>query len=204
MIGARILQLRKKLNLTQAELGKRVGVSKATISLWEKSETKPRGENLLKLARALNCTPEMITEGKQSQKPSASAVPLISKQLIADFLHGLSPPVDDLGPASRAIVDAAGAGPRTFAFIESATGMIPRIAPDDTVYVDPDVKPSDNTPMTGVWLALIREQAVLGVIDHTPAGIVMSFDNVKTGWEAIPITAEQVVGKVVAFTPAWL
>ncbi|WFQ81308.1 LexA family transcriptional regulator [Xenorhabdus sp. SF857] len=59
-IGVRIRLCRKRLNLTQRELGKLVGVSHVAISQWEKEETEPKGDNLLALASALGCSPEYI------------------------------------------------------------------------------------------------------------------------------------------------
>ena len=40
-IGNKILELRKKNNITQEELAERVGVSRQTISKWELGETSP-------------------------------------------------------------------------------------------------------------------------------------------------------------------
>ncbi|HGJ5877091.1 MAG TPA: helix-turn-helix domain-containing protein [Arsenophonus sp.] len=62
-IGQRIRLRRKELELTQKQLGKKVGVSHVAISQWEKEETEPNGDNLLSLADALMCTPEYIIRG---------------------------------------------------------------------------------------------------------------------------------------------
>ncbi|HGJ5854899.1 helix-turn-helix domain-containing protein [Arsenophonus nasoniae] len=68
-IGERIRLRRKELELTQKQLGKRVGVSHVAISQWEKEETEPKGDNLLSLADALMCTAEYILRGTTSEKP---------------------------------------------------------------------------------------------------------------------------------------
>lgn len=62
-LGAKILNRRKELNITQKQLSKIVGVSHVTVSQWEKEETAPRGANLMKLADALGVTPESLLEG---------------------------------------------------------------------------------------------------------------------------------------------
>ncbi|MFS1583701.1 MAG: helix-turn-helix domain-containing protein [Candidatus Arsenophonus phytopathogenicus] len=67
-IGQRIRLRRKELQLTQKQLGKRVGVSHVAISQWEKEETEPNGDNLLSLADALMCTPEYIIRGTATTK----------------------------------------------------------------------------------------------------------------------------------------
>ena len=50
-----IARLRIERGLTQAQLAELVGVHKNMVYGWETGKFKPRGENLLKLADALNC-----------------------------------------------------------------------------------------------------------------------------------------------------
>lgn len=52
-LGKKILELRKKLNMTQTELAQHVGVSKGAISHFEKSTSKPSSETLTKLSQTL-------------------------------------------------------------------------------------------------------------------------------------------------------
>ena len=54
LIGDAIKQARKERKLTQAELGKLVGVQKAQISKIENNLTDARFETILKVFRALN------------------------------------------------------------------------------------------------------------------------------------------------------
>ena len=51
--GNRLLQLRIKAGLTQAQLGKKVGISAATVSSWEHSRSTPLLGFVPKLANAL-------------------------------------------------------------------------------------------------------------------------------------------------------
>ena len=41
MIGDKLIELRKKNNLTQEQLAEKIGVSRQTISKWELGETAP-------------------------------------------------------------------------------------------------------------------------------------------------------------------
>lgn len=50
-----IARLRIERGLTQAQLAELVGVHKNIVYAWEAGNFKPRGENLLKIADALNC-----------------------------------------------------------------------------------------------------------------------------------------------------
>lgn len=41
MFGDKLKQLRKQANLTQEELGKKLGVAKNTVSYWESDDSQP-------------------------------------------------------------------------------------------------------------------------------------------------------------------
>ncbi|HBM7600282.1 helix-turn-helix domain-containing protein [Enterobacter asburiae] len=69
-IGQRIKERRSALKLTQRSLGKQAGVAHVTISQWERDETSPRGDNLFKLAAALNVEPGWIIKGDDGYEPA--------------------------------------------------------------------------------------------------------------------------------------
>lgn len=62
MIGYKIKELRKKKRLTQAELGKIIGVSQTAITAWENDKTLPSREYLAKMARYFNVTSDYLLE----------------------------------------------------------------------------------------------------------------------------------------------
>ena len=49
-LGNKILELRKKNNLSQEQLGEKINVTRQTISNWELGETTPNSEQLIELA----------------------------------------------------------------------------------------------------------------------------------------------------------
>ena len=53
-IGNKILELRKKLNITQEDLADKVGVSRQTISKWELGETSPDLKQAKELSKVFN------------------------------------------------------------------------------------------------------------------------------------------------------
>jgi len=55
-----IQKARRAKKLTQAQLAQLIGVDNITISRWERREFVPSGENLLKLAKALGVTPDVL------------------------------------------------------------------------------------------------------------------------------------------------
>lgn len=59
--GERIKMLRKKHNMTQEELGAKIGVQKAAIQKYEKGTVKNiKRDSLIKLAKCLDTTPEFL------------------------------------------------------------------------------------------------------------------------------------------------
>ena len=59
--GERIKMLRKEHNLTQEELGAKIGVQKAAIQKYEKGTVKNiKRDSLIKLAQCLNTSPEYL------------------------------------------------------------------------------------------------------------------------------------------------
>lgn len=89
----RIRYWREKRGLTLEQLGKRMGVTHATISRWETSNRSVTVDKLLKLAQELGCHPgELIAEmdhgGEKGKRAVALAFNLDEDQLAAWFQVG--------------------------------------------------------------------------------------------------------------------
>ena len=52
----KIKQFRERLDITQEELCKMIGVTQSAIAMWENGKTLPRTDKLPKLAEIFNCT----------------------------------------------------------------------------------------------------------------------------------------------------
>lgn len=50
-LGSKILELRKKHQLSQEKLGEKIGVTRQTISNWELNETLPDTKQLISLSK---------------------------------------------------------------------------------------------------------------------------------------------------------
>ena len=59
-IGARIREARKKVGLTQQEVGELVGVGSQTVWCWESGRMKPNHEHLLELAHRCEVSTDWI------------------------------------------------------------------------------------------------------------------------------------------------
>lgn len=62
-MNERIRARRLQLNMTQQTLAKVLGVSRVSVTKWETGVTKPDGENLYMLAKALGVSPEWLLFG---------------------------------------------------------------------------------------------------------------------------------------------
>ena len=61
-IGNKILELRKRNNITQEELAERVGVSRQTISKWELGETAPDLKQAKELSKVFNISLDELVD----------------------------------------------------------------------------------------------------------------------------------------------
>lgn len=80
MIGDRIKQLRKALGLTQEELGRIAGISKAAVSAWERERSKPDTDSLLALERKKRVNIEWVRTGKGEMLHTPEAVRRVREQ----------------------------------------------------------------------------------------------------------------------------
>lgn len=72
-LGQRIRTQRKRLGLTAAELARRAGVTRDTLSEWERDATAPRSNRLLTLAGVLETNIGWLLEGHGQCAPQMDA-----------------------------------------------------------------------------------------------------------------------------------
>lgn len=82
----RLQELRKRRNMTQAELGKAVGVSMRKVSGWERSETDITLVDAARVADVLDCTLDELA-GRDFPKSAANALTTDERQLV-DLYRG--------------------------------------------------------------------------------------------------------------------
>jgi transcriptional regulator with XRE-family HTH domain len=75
-VGERIKRLRKERNLTQEELGSRMGLLPSNVARYENGRNEPRKAMLARFAEAFGLTPqELLTEALVVQDDLAAADP---------------------------------------------------------------------------------------------------------------------------------
>ena len=65
-LGQRISLYRKKLHISQEELGARLGVSRQAVSKWENDQTSPDSLKMIRLAEVLDTDIEYLTTGRRN------------------------------------------------------------------------------------------------------------------------------------------
>lgn len=83
-IGARIMQRRKQLNLTQAELAERLEISDSQVSNIERGKYFPKMINIVKLCAILECNTDYIFSGVLKKTVSDNIIDLISSLSIEE------------------------------------------------------------------------------------------------------------------------
>lgn len=83
MIGDKIKNKRKELNLTQEYLAKELNISRQAVSKWEKGTSEPSMENLVKLSEIFGVDIKYFKNNGEKENES-----LISK-IFWDFLYAI-------------------------------------------------------------------------------------------------------------------
>ena len=81
-VGERIQKYRKNLGMSQEELGQKLMVSRQTISLWEKDQTFPTVDNLIRLKEIFGVSVDEILDGESEQ-----SVPEVQPEEIYRFQY---------------------------------------------------------------------------------------------------------------------
>lgn len=66
-----IKDLRRSFDMSQTELGRKVGVGKTTISNWETGYSSPDPDSLIKLSNIFNCSVDYLLGQADDKKNSA-------------------------------------------------------------------------------------------------------------------------------------
>ena len=84
MLGARIAALRRNAGWSQAELGKRLGVSPSAVGMYEQGRREPAGELLISIAALFSVSTDYLLTGK-TDTPAESAT--VSQALQRSLEH---------------------------------------------------------------------------------------------------------------------
>ena len=200
----RIRNQRKALKLTQEALGKMVGVTKAAVSQWEKSNSNIEGSNLLGLAKALKVTPEWINTGKEiitmnfdlemnesATTVAAHVIPIFDRANLALHLKGEEATHTERPPERPNLYSST-----MFALVEDMDGMAPLIVKDEIIYIEPNSKPEGGKDCM-FW---VNEIPLVGCLNLTATGMFLGFISNAQGWGSVSVSKEDFIGRVVHIT----
>lgn len=87
-LGNKIIELRKKKNLTQEQLAEKIGVTRQTLSNWEKNSTNPDIEQAKNIASFFKISLDDLTDNKLEINCSKKNVlkNLVGKKCYLDIL----------------------------------------------------------------------------------------------------------------------
>lgn len=71
MIGQRISERRKALNLSEKQLAEKAGIQTSSITHFERGRSNPSAKALIKLSKALDCSVDFILFGPETQAQKA-------------------------------------------------------------------------------------------------------------------------------------
>jgi len=109
--GGRIRKVREKRKLSQPDLAKKVGVSRASIHLWEYEKNVPSKDNLKKLSRRLRVSLEYIKNG--SQEPDWELIAQEEKRLVKGWGERMSDSREEDYLSQSTVAQVAGVSPGT-------------------------------------------------------------------------------------------
>jgi len=156
-IHSRIKAQRLVHGLTQESLAKKLGINRVSISQWERGDTSPKGNNLVRLAEILGVKPEWLLFGDDAVSgagtnlagyhnvepaviPKGSRVPILSYVQAGNWREICEQATTFDGNVEyvSASVDI---GPCGFGLWLRGNSMTPFFNEGDLVIVDPDEQP---------------------------------------------------------------
>ena len=81
-IGNKIVEARKKINLSQAELAQQISISPQAVGKWERGESMPDISTLNRLAKIFGVDLNYFSESFQSVDTETSTVEPLEKQSV--------------------------------------------------------------------------------------------------------------------------
>ncbi len=216
MIGRRIKDRRKDLELTQKELASRVEVAQTTVSKWESDTDEPTGKNLNALARELDVNRYYFTariesdddflqaldlketsEGTLYEPFPVEEAPLLDRKNAANRLKGI--PYNAIKSVFRIAIPGKMNSSKVFVLQEDMDGMAPAINIDDQVFIKPElaIKPGSYSMF---W---VNDIPLIGKVMLSPTGMTLNFLASTPGWESVVVTTDDYIGRVIAIDPFW-
>lgn len=174
-VGARIVEARKNKDMTQLDLAKRIGISRAAVGQWEIDSTSPSIAKLEEVAMILGVEPQWLAYGVRSgearivyRSAERDNVSWINELKFGDTMDDL-PSEERWGIPTAYLSREMGSNPETSVICTvNSHAVEPEYEYSDKVIVDrSDVKPSPGGIFLywdGLGFAYARMQAIPGPV----------------------------------------
>ena len=182
----KIYDIRTKFRVSQPELSKRSGVSQSQISKYEKGEiAKPSHDKLIRIAEALNCSVEDITDELDEKiKPAFQSFNSPGVAIFIPHYQEAQQMNKDFPQGDGVVIRSATAqaqirkpsfleySDKAYAITTYSKTMEPRYGSGDILYVDPTLTPMKGDDVVllfqleGRLVGIIREVADFSDVDY--------------------------------------
>ncbi|SFF97989.1 LexA family transcriptional regulator [Neptunomonas qingdaonensis] len=149
----------RELNLNQAAIYRRIGVSRGTISGWVNGTMcHPKGNNLEKLAKVLKCSVKWLAFGDDDDQPGGDIKPGDDNFALVDSFNNNSG-----YPVHQLIIDQSGVAANAIkVFSVSGDTMADTLQNSDTILIHT----AANTPLSGNLYALMLGDEIVKSVSY--------------------------------------
>lgn len=202
-ISRNIKNLRIKAGLTQAELADRIGVTRATVTQWEREWSQPRMGAIKKLADVFGVSvSQMVSDNDPSHPSNVQGMAMGSVPLLGS-VHAGKPQDPDTydGETVKIPQFLIDSDPECYA-LEAEGDCMNRVYPEGcTIAVSPNKEPMNGSVAV---VSIDGREAVMRRMYRTPNTLVLSPDSFNPDHDDIVVTSEtehtiEFLGKVVWF-----
>ena len=213
-IGERVRRARKHAKLTQAQLGKAVGLKQATISDLEKGDSRSSAY-LVQIAKACRVDPHWLATGAGSMEPCArdggARYAIDSNVAPAPRVQGMAPELSwvqagswtevcqvENDPEAMSWHPRVAGGEHTFVLRVVGDSMLPEYPPGRLIFVDPE-RPARNGDDVIAVLTDTDEATFKRYVEEPGTGHLLKALNPAWHQPYIPINGNcRIIGVVVA------
>lgn len=202
-ISRNIKNLRIKAGLTQAELADRIGVTRATVTQWEREWSQPRMGAIKKLADVFGVSVSQMVSDNDPSHPSNVQGMAMGPVPLLGSVHAGKPQDPDTydGETVKIPQFLIDSDPECYA-LEAEGDCMNKVYPEGcTIAVSPNKEPMNGSVAV---VSIDGREAVMRRMYRTPNTLVLSPDSFNPDHDDIVVTSEtehtiEFLGKVVWF-----
>ncbi|MGI0120170.1 LexA family protein [Zooshikella sp. RANM57] len=143
-LGKRLKERRKSLGLTQGQIAEAIGISASSVTLWERGNTAPKGENLFALCNILNCEQNWLLYGDEGSVELVTSFIKEEKAPLLNWVEAVNWQEHALSKTDEGYLCPIKASANTFVLKVHGSSMEPLLREGDYIFVDPQEQASSS------------------------------------------------------------